>query len=164
MSVRTPEALIYVIRGLALEMNFAFQPHTRLIEGKAIGPLTLCSDAINALTLPLGCPVPIDLPLKPGETLANAQHDWLLGPAGKAQGWFIVDPETARQRAETGFPTVATWKNATGGHGHIMLVRPAPPTKLGHMYVAGAGTRTSSCLRIEDSFGLSLHPDFVTHD
>lgn len=161
---RSPDALLAVISGLALESNFAFQPHTRVIDGKPVGPLTLCSDAINALTLALGCPVPITLKLAPGETLANAQHDYLLGPDGSAAGWSVVDLETARQRAETGFPTVATWKNPSGGHGHIMLCRPAPLTNAGHLYVAGAGSRTSGCLRIEESFGLSIHPDFVTCD
>lgn len=161
---RSPAALIAAIDGLELEYNFAFQPHTRLIAGNAVGPLTLCSDAINALTNALGCPIPISLPLRGGETLANAQHDWLLGPAGQAARWLLVDLHTARQRAETGFPTVATWKNPSGGHGHIMLLRPAPPSHPGHIYVAGAGSRVGGCIRIEDSFGLSLHPDFVTHD
>lgn len=161
--MRSPAALIAVIDGLSLESNFAFQPHTRLIAGQEF-PVTLCSDAINALTVALGCPVPINLVLKPGETLANAQHDWLLGDFGHDEGWSVVDFETARQRAETGFPTVATWKNTTGGHGHVMLLRPAPPDHPGHIYLAGAGSKTGSCIRIEDSFGLSIHPDFVTHE
>jgi hypothetical protein len=44
-----------------------------------------------------------------------------------------------------------------------MLVRPNPLDP-GHLYVAGAGGKTSSLLRIENSFGLYITPDFVTHD
>lgn len=161
--MRTAAALLEVVEDLCLDRNFAFQAHRRALNSGQVISVTLCSDAINALTLGLGCPVPIDLDLSDGATLANAQHDWLLGAAGQAKGWKVVDAQTARQRAASGFPTVATWKNPTGGHGHIMLVRPNLKDP-GHMYLAGAGSRTGGCIRFEDSFGLSLHPDFVSHD
>jgi hypothetical protein len=145
--MRSVRTLLDVVAVLDPEHNASLQPRNSL---------SYCNDAITELTLALGCPVPI--------ALANAQHDWLLGEAGKADGWMVVDAETARQRAELGFPTVATWKNPTGGHGHIMLLVPAPDTDVGHIYVAGAGAKNFNRARIEDSFGLSIHPDFVTHD
>lgn len=161
---RSLAALLEVIDDLCLDRNFAFQPHRRAFTSGQVIPVTLCSDAINALTVALGCTIPIDLDLSSGLTLANAQHDWLVGEPGKAKGWKPVDTrKTALERAMGGFPTVATWKNPTGGHGHIMLVRPnlKDPTR---MYVAGAGSRTGGCIRIEDSFGINIMPDFCTHD
>jgi hypothetical protein len=145
--MRTPEAILNVVAIINPAGNASLQPR----DG-----LTFCNDAITQLTLPLGCAVPI--------ALANQQHDWLTGEPGKAAGWVLVDAETARQRAATGFPTVATWKNPTGGHGHIMLVVPSPDADMGHLYVAGAGVKNFNCARIEDSFGLTIHPDFLTHD
>lgn len=145
--MRTPEAILNVVAIIDPELNASLQ---------ARDGLTFCNDAITQLTLPLGCAVPI--------ALANEQHDWLMGGAGKADGWLQVDAETARQRAATGFPTVATWKNPSGGHGHIMLVVPSPDTDMGHLYVAGAGLKNFNSTRIENSFGLTIHPDFLTHD
>jgi hypothetical protein len=142
---RTALALLHVVDVIDPENNASLQPRSGL---------TFCNDAITELTMGLGCPVPI--------ALANAQHDWLAGSAGLAEGWMPVDSETARQRAELGYPVVASWKNGTGGHGHIALVVPAPAKDPGHIYVAAAGSKNYNRTRIENSFGLEIHPDFFT--
>ena len=114
--------------------------------------LTFCNCAARFMCAALGVPLVNDL--------ANKQRDWLAA----STEWQVVDAETARQRAESGFPTLAVWKNPTAGHGHIALLVPAPLTNPGHIYVAAAGASNTNSAPIERQFGLSLTPEFFSHD
>lgn len=149
--MRTPAELDRIAKALDVVNNIAFLPHTRLIDGKPFGPITLCNDYVACFVAALG----LELPL----VSANDQHDWLADPAN---GWRPVDAIAAAMRAGLGFPVIASWKNPTGGHGHIAVVMPASST--GHLYVSAAGATNHVTAPIEKSFGLELHPDFFTAD
>lgn len=126
--------------------------------------LTFCNCAITEMTAQLvEQPVPL--------LIANEQHDWLDGDAGKEAGWRKLEDdqdgtaiEKARILAEAGAVVVASWKNPTGGHGHIGLCVPAPDNDKGRLYIAAAGLQNYEQAPIERSFGLSIHPDFYVHD
>lgn len=158
MTDRTPNAVLALITGLDVVNNFAFLPHRRATANAAGGydatpVLTLCNAYLTCCTAGLGCAVP---PMK-----ANDQHAWLGSPEGKLAGWMPVDNETARQRAQLGFPTVAAFANPLG-HGHVALVVPADPTGPVGVYVSAAGaTNFVRCLW-HRSFG-TFTPDYFTH-
>ncbi len=51
--------------------------------------------------------------------LANDMYDLMLS----GEDWKEVDGKTAQWYANTGCLVVAAWKNPTGGHGHVCVVR-----------------------------------------
>lgn len=57
------------------------------------------------------------------ELNANATYNW-LNNYGEKYGWRKVSAYDAQQRANSGYPTIAIWKNPTGGSGHVMVIRP----------------------------------------
>lgn len=52
--------------------------------------------------------------------LANEMYDIMLS----GNDWKEVDGKTAQWYANTGALVVAAWKNPTGDHGHVCVVRP----------------------------------------
>ncbi len=94
--------------------------------------------------------------------VANQQHDFLADPAN---GWKLftwLEASVAIGLAPTGDQLVlASWKNPTGGHGHIAAV--VGLARDGRPLVCAAGARNFNAGRLEDSFGLSIHPDFFFH-
>jgi hypothetical protein len=153
-----PLRALKAARAISLRTNAAFLAH-KDEDGNLI---TLCNCAVNAMTAELGCPVPV--------LIANEQHDWLDGPAGADAGWYKLEDdsdgtaiEKARLLAEAGGVVVASWKNGSGGHGHIGLCVPAPDTDKGTLYVAAAGVQNFEQAPLTRSFGLSIHPDFYAH-
>ena|GEM_PF-1672014 len=58
------------------------------------------------------------------QMLANDMYDWLQGAQAKKQGWREVSAEEAQRLANAGMPTVASWQNTSGPHGHIAPVVP----------------------------------------
>jgi hypothetical protein len=154
---RSPDTVLGLISGIDVANNFAFLPHRRaLSDGDATPPLTLCNCYVTCCTAALGCAVP---PMK-----ANEQHAWLKSPEGQRMGWMPVDSETARQRAQLGYPTVAAWLNPSGGHGHIALVVPADPIGPVGVYVSAAGASNFVRALLYRSFGSHNAPDFFTHE
>lgn len=154
---RTPESVLALITGIDVVNNFAFLPHRRLLDNAASTPvLTMCNTYVTCCTAGLGCAVP--------PMLANRQHAWLKSAEGKLAGWMPVDSETARQRAQLGYPTVAAWTNPTGGHGHIALVVPPDPAGPVGVYVSSAGSKNFVRALMQRSFGLSLAAEFFTHE
>ena len=143
---RTPDNLEAAVLAIDPQESFSLQ---------ARDGVTLCNEAVRFMLAALGVKYP--------RAVANQHADWLQSAEAKADGWEELDPEPARVRAELGFPVVAVWKNDSGGHGHEMLLTIAPDTGEGHIFVAGAGLRNFNCARIEESFGLSLHPRFYAH-
>lgn len=144
---RSAADTLQLIRLLAVDQNFAFQPR----EGA-----TYCNDYVSVACAGLGVKLP---PLK-----ADDQADWLAGVDGVASGWRLVDPLEAQHLAELGTPVVASWKNPSGGHGHIALVVPGVGmSNPDHLYVSAAGSRNYVRAPIENSFGLSIHPLFFAN-
>jgi hypothetical protein len=153
---RAPDVVLALISGLDVANNFAFLPHRRVLsDGDPTPTLTLCNCYVTCCTAALGCAVP---PMK-----ANEQRTWLLSPEAQLAGWMHVDSETARQRAQGGYPTVAAWANPDGGHGHIALVVPTDPTGPVGLYVSAAGAQNYVRCLLSRSFG-DLRPDFFTHN
>lgn len=147
---RSAQELVESVLAVDPEHSFSLQPR----EG-----VTLCNEAARFIMAVLDVYLP--------RMVANEQHDWLASDEGRAHGWMRVDSETARQRAELGYPTLAVWKNPTSSpgnpaHGHIAVVIPAPTTNPGHLYVAAAGLNNTNSSPIEKQFGLSIQPDFFT--
>jgi len=141
--MRSAQALVEAVAAIDPAHSFSLQPR----DG-----VTLCNEAARFMCAVLQVPLVRDI--------ANNQRDWLAS----SLEWKTVDVETARQRAESGFPTLAVWKNPTGGHGHIAVVVPAPLKDPGGVYVAAAGLRNTNCDTLNSQFGLSIYPEFFTHD
>ena len=58
------------------------------------------------------------------ELNANATYNW-LNNYGSQYGWKKVSAADAQNAANAGKPTIAIWKNTSGGSGHVAVVRPA---------------------------------------
>lgn len=142
---RDPATVLSLISDMAVTHNFAFAPR----DGA-----TFCNCYVSVLTAALRCPIP---PL-----LANLQHAWLTSEEGRMAGWMPIDTETARQRAQLGYPTVAAWLNPKHDKpGHIALVVPAP-AGVASLHVSAAGAENFVRAPIGRSFG-TLQPDYWTH-
>lgn len=156
---RSPDAVLALIMGVDCVNNFAFLPHRRALANDSGGfdptpTLTMCNCLLTVYTAALGCAVP--------PMLANKQHAWLKSNEGVLAGWMPVDSETARQRAQLGYPTVAAAANPNG-HGHVGLVVPQSVTDKPGLYVSAAGVHNYVRAPIGMSFG-TLKPDFWTHE
>lgn len=147
----TPADIINAVKQVDPERNPEL---VSVIEGNNL--ITKCNFAIVKLLGVLG----IYLPQK----LANEQNDWLNSQEAMSLGWEEVGLVTdATTLANRGVVVVASWKNPSGGHGHIMLAVPSPAGHEDHLYVAGAGKDNFNCERVELSFGLSIQPEFFAH-
>jgi hypothetical protein len=156
---RSADTVLELVTGLDVVNNFAFQAHRRAIANATGGfdatpLLTFCNCYLTCVTAALGCPVP--------PMLANKQHAWLKSNEGKLAGWMPVDAETARQRAQLGYPTIGAATNPDG-HGHVALAVPADPTGPVGIYVSSAGLQNYVRAPVARSFGV-LHPEWFTHD
>lgn len=156
---RSADYVTELVRDLDVANNFALLPHRRALANAAGGfdatpMLTLCNCYLTICTAALGCAVP--------PMLANKQHAWLKSNEGKLAGWMPVDSETARQRAQLGYPTVGAVSNPAG-HGHVALVVPADPLGPVGIYVSSAGVQNFVRVLWHRSFG-SLRPEWFTHD
>lgn len=94
---------------------------------------------------------------------------WMNNYATK-YGWRKVDATEAQSRANSGFPTIAIWKNPSGDSGHIAVVRPEGD---GYSYssnkgpvIAQAGKHNYSRANVSGGFGSSIMNAIVywTHD
>ena len=92
------------------------------------------------------------------ELNVNATYNW-LNKCGSTYGWKKVSASEAQKRANNGYPTVAIWKNPSGGSGHIAVVRPEGN---GYAYsstngpvTAQAGAQNKNYLNVKSGFGSS---------
>ena len=129
---------------------------------------TYCNIFTWDATFALGCEIPHwtlnNAPASsttPGarELNANATCDWLNSYGGQ-YGWYVVSAYEAQQRANSGYPTIATWKNLSGGSGHVAMVRPE-----GYNYsyssrkgpvIAQAGAANYNYANVSTGFGSSM--------
>jgi hypothetical protein len=132
-------------------------------NGKPLAPRegesTYCSAFAAAVAQKLGVKL-----LSPPEhsltLLANAQHDWLAGRAGRAAGWTSVDSPLAAQRwANEGQLVLAVCKNPDPTEaGHIAIVHPSEKPPRTHRFgrTAGHSSRIQelSLDRLEDRLWL----------
>ena len=61
--------------------------------------------------------------------LANAMVDYMTA---HPEEWKPVSGHNAQWYANLGVLVIAAWKNPTGGHGHVCVVRPGELTSSGH--------------------------------
>lgn len=134
---------------LDVEENFAFAPHTRLVDGK-FQSVTLCNAYASVF-----CAV-LDVELPP--VMANKQYLWMMShpaewePVTKADALRLVNEERAVVVAVAQHPE----------HGHIAGCVESPLDDLSHLYVTAAGMRCYRRTRLESSFGF-LNPVFFRH-
>ncbi len=98
------------------------------------------------------------VPLK--KQLANAMYDDMV--AGK-EGWInCLTVVTAQEAADKGQLTIGIWKNLSGEHGHVVIVRPSLDGQLG-VRVAQAGGHNSENCTLNQAFGFLGPVMFFTH-
>lgn len=119
------------------------------------GGLTHCNQAAQAALEALAAPLPHGL-------LANQQQLWLDSAASRLAGWQQCSAARAGERAEAGYPTVATLHEE--GHGHIALVVPSVGGTGLHVWQAGRSNFSNG--PIANGFGTSNLPLilYFTHD
>ncbi len=91
---------------------------------------------------------------------ANDTNRW-LNNQGAGAGWRRVSAAQAQAHANTGAPSVVSWKNP-GGIGHIGMVRPGQLTDRGPA-MAQAGSRNFNNGHVADGFG-RRQPEYWIHD
>lgn len=89
--------------------------------------------------------------------IANEQHTYMAA----SKEWLALDEEEAALTAATDGLVLASWANPTGGHGHIAVLRSS--SQPGALRVGAAGLRNFNDAPIQDSFGLSITPQFFAH-
>ncbi|MCL2671161.1 MAG: SH3 domain-containing protein [Clostridiales bacterium] len=143
----------------AMRVHF---PHWLKPDGKT--PYLPAVGESYAAVLALGC----------YEVNANTYYNW-VETNGAAYGWVEVDPTVAQVRANNGFPTITTWKNPTGGSGHVQVVRPEAVTvkyagatgATGGAIVSQAGSNNYNLGPAGRAYGANFPRDgfkYYTHD
>ena len=103
-------------------------------------------------------------PANPGasgakEINANATYNW-LNSYGAAYGWKKVSAADAQKRANSGYPTIAIWKNPSGGSGHVAVVRPEGNGYAYSAYygpvTAQAGAQNKNYINVRSGFNASI--------
>jgi membrane-bound lytic murein transglycosylase B len=88
-------------------------------------------------------------------------NSW-LNTQGPKHGWRQVSAAEAQALANKGCPTVATWKNPTGGHGHIGVIRPGQ-LKNGSPTMAQAGGTNFNKGTVRQGFG-NKQPQYFVYE
>lgn len=103
------------------------------------------------------------------EINVNSTCVWMNNYA-QQYGWRKINALEAQNRANSGYPTIAIWKNPSGKSGHIAVVRPEGN---GYSYssnkgpvIAQAGASNYSRANVSGGFGSSKMSSIVywTHD
>lgn len=100
----------------------------------------------------------MQVPLK--KQLANAMYDDMK--EGK-EGWLpCLTVVSAQEEADKGQLTIGIWKNPSGEHGHVVIVRPSLEGQLG-VRVAQAGGHNSDSCTLAQAFGFLGPVLYFTH-
>jgi hypothetical protein len=146
-----PERLNQVLDNLNVERNPKYLP-----SGPRGNRTTWCNrfsqDALRGLGVPEG---------KFPTGLANNMNTW-FHTQGAKNGWRKVSAAEAQALANQGKPTVATWKNPTGGHGHIGVIRPGE-LKNGSPTMAQAGGTNFNKGTVRQGFG-NKEPQYFVYE
>lgn len=155
---RAPEALEAVVQQFDVRRCFRYQP---------VGNTTYCNVFAWDVTRSMGSEVPhwvddVGSPVAPGkgrELAVNGTVLW-LEHVGARYGWTSTDEYGARTAANRGEPSLVTWSNPTGGHGHVAVVVPSPTSET---LIAQAGTRCFYGLPVASGFGKDKQLLWWTH-
>jgi hypothetical protein len=137
---RTPQRYAAVLEQFEIEKNPRYQP---------VGDKTFCATLTWDVTRALGCEVPHWVFGK--EISANDLEAW-FATAGRRQLWREVIEAEAMETANKGLPTVVNYRNKSGGHGHVAMLRPQVLSDIGPQ-IAQAGTICFTKGKLEDGFG-----------
>lgn len=153
---RSKDAIRAVVAQFQVESHPRYK--ARDIDGNGVRD-TFCNVFLADVTAALSCPVPRRI----GAVWirANDQYLWLSTQVGIEAGWIPGDMAIAGLRVDAGRPTVAAWRNMTGGPGHVALVVPPPKGRMG-LYVAQAGAVNSEAMPLRAAFG-SRPVSFYSH-
>ena len=120
---------------------------------------TFCNIYVWDVTRAMGAEIPhwVDpngdpTPHNRGRELnANAVNDW-LNKHGARFGWRKVPLAQGIERANRGYPVVASWKNP-GKIGHISMIRPGDASETEGPWMAQAGATNSNRVRMFRIYG-----------
>ncbi len=145
---RSPDHYLQVVSQFDVTKAKRFQP---------VGSVTYCNIFLWDVTRAMSCEIPHWVAGK--ELNANAVCDWLT-KHGQDYGWLRCDnASAATMRANSGFPTVAVWKNPSPSKsGHVACIIPGVGVQ-----IAQAGKKCYFGVQIDKGFG-KLVPTFYTHD
>lgn len=82
----------------------------------------------------------------------NALAIW-LPVHGRRYGWADVQPKTAQEQANLGYPAIGIWANPTGKPGHVVVVRPDAGNATDDPLCAQAGAVNANLIRASAAFG-----------
>ena len=143
MTSRSAARLAFVVSQFLVEVSLRYQGRDVTGDGRAE---TFCNFFARDVCFALGVSLPEAM-------RANEIHDWLLARATEkhAPGWEVVDGHVAQRMADEGQVALASWKNPSGGPGHIAVLVPS----LGEsgIWIAQAGRENFSRGRVERGFG-----------
>jgi hypothetical protein len=92
---------------------------------------------------------------------ANNMNNWLNSSKGQQAGWHKVSAADAQKMANAGHPVLASWKNNSGPHGHVAVVRPGHDD--GKVHIAQAGGTNHSDTTVNKGFG-KHQPEYFVYD
>lgn len=155
---RSPAALVEVARQFDVASNTRYQP-----RNESTFCNIYCWDVTRAMHAEVphwvddaGAPVG---PAKGRELPVNGMVLW-LEHVGPRYGWTSTDEYGARTAANRGEPSLVTWANPTGGHGHVAVVVPSTTSET---LIAQAGTRCFYGLPVSRGFGSTRPLHWWTH-
>ena len=90
---------------------------------------------------------------------ANHMNQW-LNQQGPSHGWRQVSAAEAQRLANQGQVTLASWRNPTGDHGHVAVVRPGSSNGV---RIAQAGGHNYHDAPVSRGFGRHT-PQYFVHD
>lgn len=144
---RSPEALRDVVAQLNPEKSRRYQ--RRDVDGNGTAE-TFCNFFLRDALAGLGIQLP--------KMRANEMFDYF----SRSTDWRAVQSYDAAVAASAGFPTVAAWKNPSGGPGHVGLVMPTIRGQNG-IRLAQAGRTNFSNGTVGQGFG-GYPVSYWTHD
>jgi hypothetical protein len=90
------------------------------------------------------------------ELSANGISDW-LERHGRQYGWVEVSAREAQAHADSGGPAITSWYNASGGSGHVQVVRPSGGG--GYDEARGVAVAQAGARRTESSYANDIYAD-----
>src|SRR5207302_4375284 len=91
---------------------------------------------------------------------ANNMNNW-LNKQGAQHGWHKVSAAEAQKMANAGHPVLASYKNNSGPHGHVAVVRPGHND--GKTHIAQAGGHNYNDTTVNKGFG-KHQPEYFAYD
>lgn len=165
---RGPEVLVWLRKTLDVEAPDCFTAGVVQKTDDTLIHVTRCNAYVRCACAICGVQVP-------SRMTADELCAYFAGPIATSDGWQVVDFETAKNRAESGYPTIALWHSRPPDtHGHVAIMMPRPTDRqlsleqfaAGWCSAAGGLDATHQLCTLAATFGTARVPQlvFVTHD